>query len=104
MDYVNENTTSWISVQFFDRAGTTPTAPASLQYRIDCSTTGNSILPLTSLSPAASVDVPITASQNAMQNPANAMEVRRVTFVAQNVDGSTATFEYVYILINLRFV
>ena len=101
---VNENTSSWLNVALLDRAGA-PAAPSVVSYRIDCLTSGASIVPKTDLSaPGATFDIHITSTQNAIQLPANQQEYRRVTVSATYGAGDDITAEFDYVVVNLRFI
>lgn len=80
-----------------DLAATTPT---TMRYRIDDLVQGNAVLDWTSLTPATSVNVVITGTQNAIRN-ALCTERRQIVFEATDSDGSLRrTFEYD--LVNLQ--
>lgn len=78
---VNELSSSWLSVSFFDRLGAAA-APSSITCRIDCTTTGTAIRASTAVTPAATVEIAITPTENRIINTANATERRRVTVIA----------------------
>jgi len=60
--------------------------PSEMRYRIDDLDQGNAVLDWTTLSPATSVNVIITAAQNAMRNNLCA-ERRQLVFEASDSDG-----------------
>ena len=70
------------------RDGETGTAPTTADYRIDCVTTGKNIKGWTSLTPAASIDITITATDNALQDQGLKIEKRQITVSA---DRGTST-------------
>lgn len=76
------------------RNGATAEAPTTAKYRIDCLTTGVVVADWTSLSAAASINIPITATHNAIQNQSNRSEQKQLT-VASDPDTSTQTRESV---------
>lgn len=66
-----------------DLAASTPT---TMRYRIDDLNQGNAVLDWTTLTPATSVNVIITAAQNAMRNGLS-IERRQLVFEASDSDG-----------------
>ena len=101
---INERTTAWLAISFFDELGNAIT-PSALTYSIHCLTTGNVVLPDTQLSLLASVmSVQLTSSQNSMQNASNLQEFRRLTVAAAYGDGAETTAEYDYVVRNLNFI
>ncbi|MCU0918727.1 MAG: hypothetical protein MUF16_00065 [Burkholderiaceae bacterium] len=95
-DVVNERTTAYLRVAFRDKDGTLA-APSAVVYRVDCLTTGQSIVPLTAVPPSSEIEVTLTADDNAMRNPSNVAELRRVTVVAtynSSADKLSAQFDY----------
>lgn len=66
-----------------DLAASTPTA---MRYRIDDLNQGNAVLDWTTLTPATSVNVVITAAQNALRNGCGT-ERRQLVFEATDSDG-----------------
>lgn len=103
MDLVNESTTSWLSVDFLDKSGVAAT-PTSASYSIWNKTTDASILASTSLGGlSSSMDIEITAAQNALSSRLNEREIHRVTVVSGYSDGSQLTAAYEYAVLNLSF-
>lgn len=78
---VNEETTSYLEVDFHDKSGELQ-APATVSYRIDCLTTGEPVKGDTSITAAGSVEIEIEANENAIRDPSNAREWKRVTVTA----------------------
>lgn len=72
------------------RNGATAEAPTTAKYRVDCLTTGAVLADWTSLSVAASIAIPITATHNAIQDQCNRVEQKQLT-VASDPDTSTQT-------------
>lgn len=103
MDTVNEKSTSYLTVAFKDKTGAA-SAPASVLYRIDCLTTGAVIKADSSLSPAASIEITLTATENSMQLTGNVLETRRVTVKATYGAGDTMNEQYDYQIRNLSGV
>jgi hypothetical protein len=68
--------------------------PTSMRYRIDDLNQGSAILDWTSLTPATSVNVVITAAQNAIRN-CGYVERRQIVVEASDADGPIRnTMEY----------
>lgn len=72
------------------RDGETANAPTTAKYRIDCLTTGTKIKDWTSLTPAASITIPITSTENKIQDQSYRFEKKQIT-VAADPDTSTET-------------
>lgn len=81
IESVNERTTAYLTVTMRDKAGALA-APSGLSYRIDCLTTGTEILADTALTPADTVEIELTATQNRIITEGNKAERRRVTVSA----------------------
>lgn len=100
---VNEGSTAILTVDFFDKDGNTA-APDTAQYRIDDVATGSSIRANTSIvASSSSVDVTLTAADNAMVTNSSDTEIHRVTVTA-SVAGQPVQNEYDYSVKNLEFV
>lgn len=80
MKQVVERSTAYLAVSFIDKAGE-PAAPLTVQYRIDCDTTGEVVRDWTDVSAAPTVEIVLTAAENAMRNPSNRNERRTVTVI-----------------------
>ena len=78
---VNEKSTSYITVEPFDKDGVAAT-PSTLVYQIDCITTSVNIKAETALTPGDSVEITIPPSENAIVDQANPYETREVTVTA----------------------
>ena len=97
---VKEGSSFTATVKF--RASGAASAPTTAKYRLDCLTTGQRLVDWTSLSVAASIDIPITATNNAIQNQYNTTEKKQLT-VASDPDTSTQTRDtMVYKVENIR--
>lgn len=86
---VHEGTTFTANAKFRSSANAAQ-APTTAKYRVDCLTTGKKITDWTSLTAAASIDITITATHNAIQNAGNAREKKQLT-VTSDPDLSTQT-------------
>lgn len=71
------------------------TVPTTVRYRIDCSTTGKAIRAWTGLTPAASITITITPSDNEIVSNTRREERRQLT-VETNTGLDTQTRERVY--------
>lgn len=103
MEPVNERTTKYLELAFTDKNGD-PVVPSTLNYRIDCLTSGEAVVDDTSVATAASVEIEITAAQNAMRNQGNATETRRITLKATYGGGGELNQQIDYQVVNLKFV
>jgi len=70
------------------RNGEAAEAPTTAKYRIDCLKTGTVLQEWTTLSPAVSNSIAITAAHNAIQDQSNKFEKKQLT-VAANPDTAT---------------
>ena len=77
---VNE-ASSFNATAYFRSAGTAA-APTTAAYRIDCLKTGTVIQAWTSLTPAVSISIPITATNNRIIDRCNDNEKRLLTVSA----------------------
>jgi len=78
---------SMIATAFF-REGEASEVPTTAQYRLDCLTTGTELKDWTILTPAASIAIAITATENALQSQSNRLEKKQIT-VSRNPDTDT---------------
>ena len=79
---MNEKSTASVVVKPYDKDGNAAT-PNSMTYRIDCLTSGNSVKTETILTPATSVTITITPTENAMQVATNDYEIKEVTVTSE---------------------
>jgi len=68
-----------VVVYFRLRSTAAAATPTSIQYRIDCKTTGTEVLDWTTVSAASSATIAVTGAQNAIQNDSNDYEIRQLT-------------------------
>jgi hypothetical protein len=73
----NEGQSATVTIVFRDDDGVA-TTPGTLRYRIDCLTTGRMVRDWTTLTPASSVDIPITPADNAIKSSRNATERKQL--------------------------
>lgn len=96
MQLVNENTTAYVGAAFRDKRNRLA-LPSAVTYRIDCLTTGAQVKAWTAIDPASSIEIVITAAENAILG-GNERERRIVTVIAAygagNEDQATDEFEY----------
>lgn len=76
------------------RSGEAASAPTTASYRVDCLTTGKVLTDWASLTPAASIAISISPTENAIQNVANRDEIKQLT-VARDPDTATQERESV---------
>jgi len=103
MDVVNEKSTSYLGVTFKDNTGA-QSSPSGVTYRIDCLTTGQSVLAVTSATAGAAITITITPDNNAIINPGNNQETKRVTVIGSYNAADEVTGQYDYIVQNLTGV
>lgn len=80
---------SFSATAYFRLAGTA-SASSTAKYRVDCKTTGKVLQDWTSLTPAVSISIPITATFNAIQGQSNRIEKKQL-IVASDPDAATQT-------------
>lgn len=100
---VNEGSTAYLTIEFADKDGL-PAVPNTVTYRIDCMTTGTAILASTSLTPASSLEITLSATYNRIIAQDNKYEKRLVTVVAGYAGSEALTSEYTYLVKNLSKV
>ena len=74
---------------FRDTAGAAG-ASATAKYRVDCLTTGKELTDWTTLTPAVSISIALTATHNAIQSQGNRFE-RKQLIVASDPDAADQT-------------
>lgn len=96
MDEIKEGTSRTLTVSFKDKAGAAAT-PSSVQFRVDCDTTGLNVRPLQAATPpAASMDITLVAADNVRKGVNNPFEIRRVTVIADFPGGNRLVEEFRY--------
>ena len=100
MDIVNERTSSYISMAFFDNTGA-PAIPASVTYSTKCRSTGIAIKTNVSVAPSANIVITLDALDNAIQTPANPTEIKALTIKASYGINDECNAEYVWQVQNL---
>ena len=104
LDEVNEGSTSYLDVTFNDKDGA-PDAPTTITAQIDNLTTGVQIRAPTPVTPAAAtVQILITATENAIGDQSNEREWRRVTVVGDYGAGEAVRSQHDYYVVNLSQV
>ena len=103
IDIINEDTTAYLTVSFTDKDGNAA-VPSSASYRIDCLTTGQEVKDDTALTPASSIEITLSAADNAIITQTNAIERRLVTVWATYAGSEGVKDEYEYNLQNMRKV
>lgn len=102
MDIVNEGTTGYLTVSFYDKTGAL-SSPTAVSYRIDCLSSSTEIVGDTSVSPASSVEIQLTAANNAIVSGLP-RERRRVTVTGTYSGDQAVTHQYDYEVRNLSAV
>ena len=102
MDVINEGTTGYLTVTFYDKAGDAA-APSAVSYRIDCLSSGTVILTDTSATPGTEVEITLTAAQNAIV-AGLPRERRRVTVTGTYAGSQAVTHQFDYEIRNLSAV
>lgn len=81
---VQEGSAFSATAYFRDRATSASSVPTNAKYRVDNLSTGAVITDLTTLTPAASIVIPITAIHNAIQFNCNEREKVQLTVVGDS--------------------
>jgi hypothetical protein len=79
-DRVGEGSTFALSVTFLD-ALSVQAVPTSIHYRIDCATNAQTVRDWTEVSPATTVAIPVSASDNAIIEDGNRKEAKELRVV-----------------------
>ncbi len=99
---LNEDSTSWLLVSFYDKDDVL-TTPSAAYYWINDFETGNVIKAETAISPlSTTAEVEITASDNAIIDNTLPMEKKVVTVRAEYGAGKQVIDEFFYFVKNLR--
>lgn len=100
---VNEGSSCYMQVSFTDQNGD-DLVPGSISYTIHDEASGAVLLDETSIIPAATVEVHVQPSINAMHDAARSTEIRVATIEASYGDDGGAVVEEVrWCVKNLRF-
>ena len=98
---INERTTLFLTISFFDEDGD-PVTPDSATYRVDYKPTQTAIVPVTNLTGLSTTkDIEITSAQNAMINGNHRIETHKVTVEFTYNTSRHGTNEYEYQIRNL---
>lgn len=103
MQIVNEGTTAYLTASFTDKAGAAA-APSTLAYSLHCLTTGAILRNDVALTPGNSVEITLSAVDNAIQTSSNRRETKRVTVKAGYGAGEAVNAQYDYQVANLSQV
>ena len=90
---INE-ATSFTATAYFRLNGSASASSVNSKYRIDNLSTGKELADWTTLTPAVSIDIPITSAHNKIQQPSNKTEKIRLT-VASDRGETSATYSTV---------
>lgn len=101
---INEQCSATISIALADKDGN-PAPPVNVGYRIDCMSTGTSILSGGALgAPGPSFTLDVSKEANAIINQTNIQEYKRLTIVADYTNGDRLTAQFDWIINNLNFI
>ena len=89
----DEGTTFVATANF--RSGDASAVPTTARYRVDCKTTGKKITDWTTLTPAASISITMSADDNQIVSTGRQKERRQLT-VESDTDLSTQTRERIF--------
>lgn len=103
LEVVNEGSSAYLTATFKDKDGQ-QVAPSAVTYRIDCLTSGTEIKGDTAITPAPSVEIHLTATDNAIQGQENEKELRLVTVKATYGTDDAVNASYPYYVRNLKKV
>lgn len=101
IDVVNERTTSYLTVDFKDKTGSSA-APATITYSVYCMTNAQVLRADTAITPGTDVEITLNAADNAIINAASARERRRVTIKATYGANDELNDQYEYYVQNLE--
>jgi hypothetical protein len=79
---VNEGDNFTATAHFRDRATSAGDAPTTIEYRIDCLTTGQEIEDWTTLTPGTSVSIALASDYSAIISRCNEYERKQLTVMA----------------------
>ena len=102
-EVINEGSTSYLTVTFYDKDGGYE-APTTVTYKIWCITNDKEVRAVTSLTPASSIEITLTPTDNSIISQSNALETRLVTIEASYGVDDEINDEYEYDVKNLRKV
>ena len=74
--------TAFTATAYF-RSGTAASTPSAAKYRIDCLTTCKEIKDWTTLTPAASISISVTATENTIEDESNQIEKKQITVASE---------------------
>lgn len=101
MQTVTEKSTAYLTISFYDKSGAL-NVPNTITYRIDDVASGLQVRADTAIGAvASSVEINLTAADNAILNTTNRNEQRRVTVVATYGVSDQVTDEYLYEVVSL---
>jgi hypothetical protein len=101
LDRVNEGSFYVVTATFLDSSNAA-IVPDSVRYKIDCETSGKAIRGWTSVTPAATVTITATASENAIVNGGNRSETKVMTIQADQGADRQYTSNRKWSVLNLQ--
>lgn len=103
MAIVNELSTAYLTVTFFDKTGVVAT-PITVTWSAHDKSTGIEMQAETSLSPASSIEITIPKEVNAILFNRNVRETRLITVKATYGNNESINSYYEYTVANLKYV
>ena len=89
-----KESSSFTATAYFRVAGAASASVTNSQYRIDNLTTGSKVADWTALTPAVSIEIPITSAHNKILNNSDRFEKLQLT-VASDRGETSATYDTV---------
>lgn len=81
---IQEGSAFTATAVFRTRSTVAASTPTNVKYRLDCLTTATELAALTTATAAASVDISVTPTHNAIQSDLNDYEIKQLTVVADD--------------------
>jgi hypothetical protein len=100
LSVVNEDSARTVNVRRVGSDGSV-VAPTTLKYRLDCRSTGTVLVDWTSVTPAATTQILVTADQNRIINDCNEAEAKVLTAMADEGLSTQDSQEYGWQVVNL---
>lgn len=100
---INEGSAAYLTIGFYDKSDAN-VPPTTVTYQVHDVASGTEMQAETSLTPAASIEIPIDPAVNAIVNSSLSVETRRVTIKASYGAGEEFNDEYDYLVRNLSYI
>jgi len=102
MQTISEQSTGYVTVKFYDKAGE-PEAPNTVVYRIEDVATGQTVRADTTITaPDSELEIVLTVTDNTIINRNGDNETRRITVTGHYGPTDQVTDEYFYEVRNLK--